>query len=222
MATLFRLSKLRGRAAFALAAMCVVLGLAFEDAAVELALATIAFVGIALHRGQRCATPGALLVLVGAAIAAAAVVTRAVLAAFDPFGLAALAPASTISFVLTALAPLSGSMVLLAAPRPIAAPSWWASLLVAYGASTLCAFAALLAASLASVGVAVLAGEDHGMIRHEIHELVVITPNAALAMVALPLVTWAGVRINRTRALVGSWPLLYAGAAAICAYILTR
>jgi len=222
MSTLFRLSKLRGRAAFALAAMCVVFGLVFDDVAEELALTTIASVGIALHRGQRCGYPCALLVLVAAAIAATAVVTRSVLAAFDPFGLAAFAPASTITFVLTALAPLAGSMTLLAAPRAIAGPSWWRSLVIAYGASTLCAFAALLAASLASVGVAVLEGEDHGMIAREIHELVVPAPNAALAMVALPLVTWAGVRINRTRAPLGNWPLIYAAAAAVCAYILSR
>lgn len=218
--TLLRLQRLRGGGAFALATLSVVLGLVFEDAAVELALATIALVGIALHRDQRCGYPGALLVLVAAAIAATAVVTRAVLAAFEPFGLASLAPASTITFVLAGLAPLAGSMALLAAPRAIAGPSWWASLLIAFGASILCAFASLIAAALASVAVAVLAGEDHGMIVHNIHELVAPGPHAALAMVVLPLVTWAGVRINRTRALFGNWPVVYALAAVVCAHIL--
>lgn len=222
MSTLFRPSKLRGRAAFALAAVCVVLGLVFDAAAEELALATIACVGIALHRDQRCGYPGALLVLVGAAIAVTAVVMHSVRAAFAPFGLADFAPASTIAFLLTAVAPLAGSMTSLAAPRAIAGRAWWPSLLIAYGGSTLCAFAALLAGSLASVGMGVLAGEDRGIIVREIHELVVPGPSAAVAMVALPLVTWAGVRINRTRALVGSWPLIHAAAAAVGAYILTR
>jgi hypothetical protein len=182
-----------------------------------LAIVIVAAAGVGLHRRSRRSYLDACLILAAATSVAAVVVTRAAATELMEFGLAHLAPATASKVVLVALAPLAGAMMLLAIPVRVGSVR---ALLTAAGIALSAAVVAILAAAMASVGVGALQ-TDHGMVLHGVSQL---DAGALLLRLAAGLgvasaVVLAGIGINRnTRA--RTWPVLYAGAAAVAVYAL--